>query len=134
LTDANLRLFNEIKDEVCENSGEAFVMRSSVGEEARNKIINRFNKARDEEYRELIERCEQFLLEIDKETVRKNFIFAEIEENEDDLQKLTRWYEKIKVRDTFGAPLGEKSGQMLEKCVEVLDIFCNKVYDLNEKE
>jgi len=131
--DENYVLLNDIKDEVSQNSGEAFVMTFSVDEDGKKIIIEKFNTARDEEYGELLEQCEEFFKEIEKEIARENFTFAEIEENEEELSKLKQWYEKITARDSFGAPLQEKAKLMLSKCAEALDGFCDKVYEFNEK-
>jgi len=133
LTEENYNMFNLIKDDVAQNSGEAFVMKSSVDQDSKKAIIERFNMARDEEYMELIEQCDDFFEEIDKEIARENFSFAEIEENEEELRKLNEWYEKIIARDFFEAPLREKSKEMLLKCAEDLERFCDKVYDFTEK-
>jgi DNA-binding transcriptional regulator PaaX len=132
-SDKNCSLLNDIKSEVIKNSGEAFVMNSSVDEDGKKIIIERFNAARDEEYRELLEQCEDFFREIDKETARKNFTFAEIEENEEEMNKLQEWFTKISARDSFIAPLKEKAKSTLSKCTEALDDFCEKVYEFNDK-
>lgn len=132
-TDENYNLLNGIKDDVLQNNGEAFVMKSSVDEDSKKIIIERFNAARDEEYQELLEKCDDFFSEIDKEIARKNFTFAEIEENEEELRKLKEWYEKIEARDCFEAPLREKSKTTLSKCADILEEFCDKVYDFNDK-
>ena len=108
-------------------------MALSVDEDGKKIIIEKLNAARDEEYGELFEQCEEFFKEIDKETARKNFSFAEIEENEEELNKLKQWYKKIVARDTFGSPLQEKATSMLAKCGELLDSFCDKVYEFNDK-
>jgi CRISPR/Cas system-associated endoribonuclease Cas2 len=133
LTDENFGLFNDIKSEVSQNNGEAFVMRSSVDEDGRENIIERFNSARNEEYGELLEQCEDLFKEIDKEIARENFTFAEIEENEEELDKLKQWYAKIETRDTFGASLKETSKTTLSKCAEALEKFCDKVYEFTDK-
>lgn len=133
LSDENNVLLNKIKNEVSQNDGEALVITFSVEEDGKNLIIEKFNMARDEEYRELLEQCEEFFKEIDKEISRKNFTFAEIEENEEEVSKLKQWYEKIAARDSFGAPLKEKAKIILSKCVEMLDDFCEKVYEFNDK-
>lgn len=132
-TDENYNLLNEIKNEVSQNGGEAFVMTISTDEDGKKIIIEKFNAAREEEYGELLEQCEEFFKEIDKETARENFTFAEIEENEEELDKLKQWYEKIAARDSFGAPLQKKAESTLSKCAEALDGFCDKVYEFNEK-
>lgn len=133
-TDKNYNLLNEIKEDVLQNTGEAFVMKSSVDEDSKKIFIERFNAARDEEYKELLEKCGDFFMEIDKEIARKNFTFAEIEENEEELRKLKEWYGKIEARDFFEAPLREKSNTLLSKCADILENFCDKVYDYNDKE
>ena len=134
LTEHHVALLNDIKSEVLQNSGEAFVMKSVADEDGRRNIIERFNAARDEEYQELFEECGKFLKEIDREIARKNFSFAEIEENEEELLKLKQWYQKIKARDTFQAPLCERSDALLAQCEEALELFCDKVYEFTNSE
>lgn len=128
----NCGKFNEIKSEVIQNSGEAFVMTSTADEDGRKIIVEQFNAARDEEYTELLEQCEDYFKEIEKETARKNFTFAEIEENEEELNKLQEWFEKIAARDTFGAPLKGKAASSLSKCAELFAGFCDKVYEFHD--
>lgn len=133
LTGENGRLMAEIRNEVTGNGGEAFIMKSSVDEESRQTVVNKFNEARNEEYRELLEKCDDFFAEIEKEIARKNFTFAEIEENEEELRKLNEWFGKIAARDVFGAELRDGSKAALSKCEAVLDGFCDKVYYFNDK-
>jgi hypothetical protein len=130
----NFALFGEIKKEVQRNSGEAFVMKTTTDQNEQASFIARFHEARNEEYRELLEQCGEFFKELDKETARENFTFAEVEENEEELSKLRQWYGKIKTRDTFGAPLEAQAGRMLEKCEKALAVFCERVYENHEKE
>ena len=134
LSEHNITLLNEIKNEVTQNNGEAFVMKSSVDEDGRGNIIQRFNASRNEEYQEVLEECEKFIKEIDKEIARQNYSFAEIEENEEEFNKLKQWYVKIKARDTFGASLCDKSSALLTKCEEALETFCDKVYEFSNTE
>lgn len=132
-SDTNCSLLNEVKKEVHQNGGEAIVITFCAVEEDRKTIIEKFNAARDEEYGELLEQCDDFFKEIDKEIARKNFTFAEIEENEEELRKLEQWYEKIAARDILRSPLQEKAKSTLVKCSAVFDDFCDKVYEYNEK-
>jgi flavodoxin len=124
--------FDEIAKEVDLNAGEAFIMKTHFLEDTRSKTITEcFNSARDEEYKEFLDKCEDFFKEIEKETAKSNFIYAEIEENEDELEKLNTWIEKILKRDFFSSPLREKSHKTLLKCKEVLEVFSSKVYELH---
>jgi DNA-binding transcriptional regulator PaaX len=133
LCDMNNGLLNDVKKEVHQNGGEAIVITFLAADDDKKAIVEKFNVARDEEYGELLEQCEDFFREIDKEIARENFTFAEIEENEEELRKLEQWYAKIAARDSFDAPLQEKAKSTLTKCSEALELFCDKVYEFNEK-
>lgn len=132
-SEKNLELFNDIKENIFKENGEALVMVTQADAQNKEFIIKKFNDARDEEYKELIEQCEDFFAEIDKEIKRENFSFAEIEENEEELNKLKEWYEKIKDRDVFFAPLRDEAIGLIKKCEEDLEKFCDKVYEFTEK-
>lgn len=92
-------------------------------------VLDALAASRDEEYIEVIEQCEAFYKEIDFEIGRENFIFAEVEENEEELEKLKRWFKKVEKRDTVKAPLRKKALQHLKKCEKMLNDFAKKVYD-----
>ncbi len=74
-----------------------------------------------------------FLAEIEKEIHRKNFSFAEYEENEQDLVKLEAWFEKVKQRDFLGGSQADEASAWLEKCRHALQQFANEVFE-NEKQ
>lgn len=116
-----------------EGPGDSLIMESTF-REARyeNKVIDQFNQARKIEYDEIIDKCQDFFSEIEKEIARRNFTFAEEEENEEELAKLISWFEKIKARDLFGAPLRRETENFLEKCQAVFEDFSFQVYK-NEK-
>jgi len=134
-SEEHLEIFNEISKEIIENGGNAYIANADfLSTRNTDDIINLFNKARDEEYQEFLEKCEDFFLEIEKETKRENFTYIELEENEDEYNKLVEWLKKINSRDFFGAPLKKQAEETLEKCKRLLDDFSDKVYALNEKE
>lgn len=93
-----------------------------------DEVVAAFNGARDAEYQEVLSRCSDFQAEIDKETGAGKFTYAELEENEEDLAKLRRWLDKIRARDTLGAPLGEETVAGVENCARALDAFAERVY------
>ncbi|RDU22646.1 Chromate resistance protein ChrB [Anaerosacchariphilus polymeriproducens] len=48
LTEENIELFKEISNEIFQNNGEAYIMKSSfIDEKSTNSIIETFNKVRD---------------------------------------------------------------------------------------
>ena len=87
-----------------------------------------FNHDRNEEYTEIIHRCEEFLVEMEKETKDKHFSFAEMEENEVDLTKLDNWLAKVKKRDFFDAPKRAEAENLMRRCHDRLAIFSDQVF------
>lgn len=131
----NEDFFRRVSDEITQNGGEAYIARStSIDERTESNIIAAFNGARDEEYSELIEKCEDMLRELEKESVNCKFTFAELEENEEEFQKLDDWHQKIKGRDFYGSSLKILSDEKLEQCRVQLDIFSEEVYRRNNQE
>jgi hypothetical protein len=91
-------------------------------------LVERFRLQADEEYTELIERGDEMLAELAKETDKGKFTFAELEENEADLNKLTGWFEKVQGRDHFGGTLAKDAQEKLKACLVALDRFAEQVY------
>ncbi len=127
----NNDIFLEISQEVLQNNGSAYIMKSEFINVSNENIVEYFNNARNDEYKELLEKCQDFFTEIEKETKKKNYSFAEIEENEEEYNKMVAWFEKIATRDFFNASLKQKSLLELEKCNQLLDDFVNKTYEIN---
>lgn len=98
------------------------------------EILERFRQDRAEEYAELKEQCVDFLAEIEKETKRKNYSFAEYEENEQDLDKLRIWLERVKQRDFIGGDQVTEAVTWLEKCQRALSGFATQVFEHEKTE
>jgi hypothetical protein len=100
-----------------------------MDDETESEILERFRQDRAEEYEELVEQCNDFLAEIEKETRRENFSFAEYEENEQDLVKLEVWLKKVKQRDFLGGNQAREAEEWLEKCRQALQSFADEVFN-----
>ncbi len=68
------------------------------------------------------------LAEIARETAGDNFTFAELDENEQDFQKLAGWLRRIRARDFFAGAPAEAAERALAECQRVLDVFTRAVY------
>ena len=77
----------------------------------------------------LVSRCQEFLQELEKETRAHKFTFAELEENEHDLLKLSRWLRKIQQRDFFPSPASRAARERLTHCRQALQAFTTTVYE-----
>lgn len=93
------------------------------------QIVERFRHDRDQDYAEFCERCDDFLGEVAKETGQQKFTYAELEENEVDLQKLQGWLGRIQARDFFGGHRREEASAALARCRDTLRDFAHTVYE-----
>lgn len=123
------QLLRDLLKEINFQSGSGYLLTASPLDAVQNEeILERFRSDRDLEYGEFCERCSDFLSEIKKETILKKFTFAELEENEDDLHKLTGWIRKIRTRDFFKGHQAPRAATMLTECQEALKNFATAVY------
>lgn len=127
------RVMRGISQEIRASEGTACLLRGdAVVDEV--GLIEAFDQARDAEYQQVLERCRDFHAELNKERGEKNFTFAELEENEEDLAKLEAWFGKIRARDRFGASLLREAEQALVSCREDLEAFASSVYEATSHE
>jgi hypothetical protein len=127
ISPASERALRTLRAEIDEMGGIAFLFESSVLG-GQNHLLKSFNGARDDEYEEIVDRCEDFLRQIQKEYDANHFTYAELEENDVDLVKLKGWLEKIRLRDVFGANGLAAVTTAIEKCELVLDEYAARVY------
>lgn len=92
------------------------------------ELVARFNRARDEEYAEVVENVERFEDEVRRETRKEKFTFAELEDVESDWEKIQRWHERVCERDFFGAPGRAETQAALARGREALEGFMAEVY------
>jgi hypothetical protein len=124
---AGERALRKLRHEITEMNGSAVLFRSRalVGEA---DVLAAFQAARDDEYEEIVDRCQDFLAQVEKEHVAAHFTFAELEENEVDLAKLQSWFAKVSGRDTFGAPGRQAVIEILGRCEAALEGYASRVY------
>jgi hypothetical protein len=128
-TAEHAEFFGQLLQTVRGQGGTGFVLTVSVSSpETEETIMQRFRADRGREYDELAERSAAFLAEIDKETKAAKFTFAELEESEQDLEKLARWLTKIQARDFFPDERGPQSTEALARCRRALEEFSWAVY------
>ena len=84
---AKERTLRKLRREILDMSGTAFLLAAGVlaGEA---DVRSAFQAARNDEYEEIVDRCEDFLRQVQKEYADNHFTYAELEENEVDLVKL----------------------------------------------
>lgn len=125
--------FSKIVEQIKNVGGQAITCVVEIEDEEENKkIILSFNKERELEYKELLEKCKDFEEEIKKERERENFTFAEFDENEQEIEKLYNWLSKIEKKDYFNCEFKKNVISNLEKCKNLLNEFGNEVYERDD--
>ncbi len=121
------RALRKLRREIVEMGGTAVLMSCGVlvGEA---EVLAAFQTARDDEYEEIIDKCQDFLAQLEKEYRADHFTYAELEENEEDLVKLRNWLAKITDRDVFGAPKRAATLEALATCEHALEEYAARVY------
>ena len=131
----HVQFFEQLQETVRKQGGRAFVLTvSEPSPDTAAMIVEQFRADRGREYDEFAERCDAFLTEISKETRAGKFTFAELEEGEQDLEKLVRWLTKIQMRDFIPDERWPQSDEMLERCRRALGRFSRVVYAAEEAE
>ena len=124
---ANERSLRKLRREIVDMSGTAILLTATaLGGES--EVRGAFVTARNEEYAEIIDKCEDFLRQVQKEYDENHFTYAELEENEEDLVKLKNWFAKIVDRDAFRADRRPATERALETCEQSLEAYAARVY------
>jgi uncharacterized protein YdbL (DUF1318 family) len=135
VNEENEVFLQKVSDEIIQSNGASYVMRMIPQDDSTSqRIVDAFNQARNEEYSELLERCDDMVSELEKESTSGKFTFAELEENEDELQKLSGWHQKITQRDFHSASLRLCADEKLAQCRARLETFSAEVYRQDSKE
>jgi len=115
--------------DITEYKGESLLIEGKTLDKNQEELISKvFRESRDEEYRELIDKCEDYFKELAYEIERKNFIFAEVEENDEELEKLKQWLKKIEKRVVEGVTLRKTALEKIKECEKRFDEFAKIVY------
>jgi hypothetical protein len=126
-TAAAERALRKLRREIIDMSGTAVLLSCSVlaGE---SDVRNAFQAARNDEYEEIVDRCEDFLQQVKKEYAANHFTYAELEENEVDLVKLRNWFARVRERDVFDADGRQAVETAIDECEQSLEAYAARVY------
>jgi hypothetical protein len=128
-TAPHAELLEQLRDGLLQQGGIGFVLSiPASAPDVSEAIMSRFRSDRGREYDEFAERCSALLEEIGREGKAGKYTFAEMEESEQDLEKLVRWLAKIAARDFFPDERGQEAAVMLARCQTAVAAFSQAVY------
>jgi hypothetical protein len=92
-----------------------------------------FTAQREAEWGEFLSDCGKYEAELADEVAKGKLTLAELDEEEQSLDRLRRWYRTIRARDLFGAPSATVAERRLKECTEALEDFAERVYQARER-
>ena len=87
-----------------------------------------YTAAREAEWVEFVAECRKYLAEIDKEIAKDKLTLAELDEEEQSLERLRRWHRELRLRDLLGAPSAAGADQRLKECQAILEDYTQRVF------
>ena len=113
--------------------GDAFVFDVAPSDPTLARLEELFTAEREAEWAEFVAECGKFDAEIDREIATQKFTLAELDEEEQNLDRLKRWYRELRVRDLFDAPTAPLAERRLKECEERLEDFAERVFEARER-
>ena len=128
VTNAHRELMKSLVTMVQSNDGSASLFEATAldGDGA---MEARFSADRAREYREFATRAQGLLDEVAKEVAASKFTYAELEEVEDDLQKLETWLKRITTRDFYAGKDQKNALEMIANCRDSIAAFSERVFE-----
>jgi hypothetical protein len=116
--------------QLCRDGGGTFSVidaspRDAGGEEVFRKA---FAAARRDEWAEFEADCGKYEDEIAREIATRKLTFGELEEEEQSLDRLRRWFRDLKRRDVLELPEARSAEERLRGCEALLEDYAERVY------
>jgi hypothetical protein len=115
---------------VGEHEGEALALKSEPADEVTaQRISGQYGDARRAEWTEFESECGKCLAELDKEIRNEKFTLAELDEEEQNVDRLRRWHRELRARDVFNSVDASEIQKQLDACTTKLERFTALVYN-----
>lgn len=119
----------KVQDLAAKGLGDVIVLSTAAaGAPGQESVANAFRSLRREEWKEFSADCGKFEVEIAKEIRIEKFTLAELEEEEQSLERLRRWHRDLKSRDVLELAEATAAEEHLRGCVARLEEYADMVY------
>ncbi|MBA3575967.1 MAG: chromate resistance protein ChrB [Pseudonocardiales bacterium] len=93
-----------------------------------DRLEQLYAEAREQEWSEFRADCGKYLAELDKEEALGKYTLAELEEEEQSLDRLRRWYRDLRTRDLLASPPAADAATDLKTCEQHFETYAEHVY------
>lgn len=119
----------KVQDLAAKGAGDVIVLSTATaGAPGQEAVASAFRTLRLEEWKEFSADCGKFEAEIAKEIRIEKFTLAELEEEEQSLERLRRWHRDLKSRDVLELAEAGAAEEHLKSCVARLEEYADMVY------
>src|SRR5215475_15438473 len=125
--------FAQVVEEIGAAGGQPVVLAVAGDQASVAQLEELFTAQREAEWGEFISDCGKYEAELAGEVAKGKLTLAELDEEEQSLDRLRRWYRAIRARDLFGAPSAPLAERRLKECTEALEDFAERVYQARER-
>src|SRR6516165_6077820 len=125
--------FAQVVEEIKTAGGQPVVLAIAEEQASAAQLEALFTAQREAEWVEFLSDCGKYETELAGEIAKGKLTLAELDEEEQSLDRLRRWYRTIRARDLFGAPSAATAERRLKECSEALEDFAERVYRARER-
>jgi hypothetical protein len=125
--------FAKVTEAIAVAGGQPVVLAVADDEASVAQLEALFTAQREAEWGEFIADCGKYDAELAGEVAKGKLTLAELDEEEQSLERLRRWYRAIRARDLFGAPGAAAAERRLKEAAEALERFADQVYQAREQ-
>ena len=125
--------FAQVVEAIKTAGGKPVVLAVADEEASAAQLEALFTAQRGAEWVEFVSDCGKYEAELASEIEKEKLTLAELDEEEQGLDRLRRWYRTIKGRDLFSAPSAVVAERRLKECTEALEDFAERVYQARER-
>jgi hypothetical protein len=125
--------FRQVLDTIGTAHGQPVVLTVADDADSVSQLEALFSEQREAEWGEFLGDCAKYEAELADEVAKGKLTLAELDEEEESLDRLRRWYRTIRARDLFGAPSAATAERRLKECAQALERFAEQVYEAREQ-
>ncbi|MCU4184977.1 hypothetical protein K6U06_11445 [Acidiferrimicrobium sp. IK] len=111
------------------SGGQALCFEVAASDETLAAVESLYTAEREAEWVEFCSECDKSEAELLGEIDKEKFTLAELDEEEQNVDRLRRWYRELRTKDIFAAPSAGRGERRLKEVSELLEDFAERVYE-----
>lgn len=113
--------------------GEALLVRAEALDSAsEQRLEDLYVAARHDEYTEFLADCDKFDKEIGSEIRKRKFTAGELDEEEQNFDRLARWHRELSRKSFFPIPSSADADRRLKECEDTLAGYAERVFEAQQ--